>query len=366
MQYNLCRKKITVGLGERSYAIDVDYDCLQHLGLRLCELKLPQHLVVVSNNIVSPLYLDLVIHSLKAAGFNTESIVVADGENFKNTATLNEIYTQMLKLGCDRSSALVALGGGVIGDMAGFAAATFMRGISFVQVPTTLLSQVDSSVGGKTAINHPLGKNMIGAFYQPRYVMIDVKTLETLPGREFVAGLAEVIKYGMIYDGVFFAWLEKHAADLLGRQHAALVQAITTSCQIKARVVEQDETESSVRAILNFGHTFGHAVEQLSGYGTVLHGEAVAIGMVVAAKYSNRLGLCSSSDVQRLLALLLRCGLPTTAPQFSPERYVTAMYRDKKVKDGVMQVVLNRGIGGYEMHALSDPLLMLTDVPVVA
>ncbi len=359
MQSKLGAKTLTVGLGERSYNIDVDYACLHHLGRRLSSLNFPHRLVVVTNVTVAPLYLDQVVTSLSDAGFNTDTIVVADGESFKTTSTLNEIYTQLLELGCDRSSAIVALGGGVIGDMAGFAAATFMRGIPFVQVPTTLLSQVDSSVGGKTAVNHPLGKNMIGAFYQPRYVMIDVKTLETLLDRELVAGLAEVIKYGMIYDGGFFVWLENNVGSLLDRDHAALAYAITTSCQIKARVVEQDETESSVRAILNFGHTFGHAVEQLSGYGNVLHGEAVAIGMVVAAKLSNQLGLCSLDDIKRLVALLSTCGLPIAAPKFSVEQYVAAMCRDKKVQDGVLRVVLNRGIGGYEMHSLTNPQQML-------
>jgi 3-dehydroquinate synthase len=355
---------LNVGLAERSYKIDVNYACLTQLGDALHELKFPQRVVVVSNTVVAPLYLDLVVNGLNSSGFTTDTIVVADGEKFKNTETLNEIYTQLIKLGYDRSCALVALGGGVIGDMAGFAAATFMRGIPFVQVPTTLLSQVDSSVGGKTAVNHPLGKNMIGAFYQPRYVMIDIKTLATLPVREFVAGLAEVIKYGMIYDGDFFAWLENNVTALMARDRTAIKYAITTSCQIKAQVVEQDETEGSVRAILNFGHTFGHAVEQLSGYGNVLHGEAVAIGMVVAAKFSHQLDLCSASEVERLIALLKQCGLPVTAPQFSAQQYVAAMCRDKKVKDGVLRVVLNRGIGRYALHSLSDPQAIIAAVDV--
>jgi len=362
MQNSAIGKSLSVGLGLRSYDIDVDYNCLHNLGHKLQQVKFPQRVVVVSNVTVAPLYLKAIIDTLQCAEFNVDSIVVSDGEGFKNIDTLNEIYTRLLELGCDRSSAVIALGGGVIGDMAGFAAATFMRGIQFVQVPTTLLSQVDSSVGGKTAINHPLGKNMIGAFYQPRYVMIDVKTLETLPEREFLAGLAEVIKYGMIYDGDFFVWLEKNYTSLLKRDQAALVHAITTSCRIKARVVEMDETENSVRAILNYGHTFGHAVEQLSGYGKVLHGEAVAIGMVVAAKISQYFGLCVLDDCERLVSLLRNCGLPVAPPEFSLKQYVTSMCRDKKVKNGVLRMVLNNGIGGYEMRSLQDPLHVLSDV----
>jgi 3-dehydroquinate synthase len=353
---------LSVGLGERSYNIDVDYSCLPHLGHQLHELNFPQKVVVISNETVAPLYLSEVEASLNSAGFSVSSIIVADGEKFKNSDTLNQIYTQLLDLECDRSSAVVALGGGVIGDMAGFAAATFMRGIKFVQVPTTLLSQVDSSVGGKTAINHPLGKNMIGAFYQPQYVMIDVQTLNTLPDRELVAGLAEVVKYGMIYDKEFFVWLENNFNQLLNRDYDALVHAITTSCNIKARIVEQDEKEASVRAILNYGHTFGHAVEQLSGYGKVLHGEAVAIGMVVAAKVACNFGLCLSDDVDRLIALLQNCGLSTEIPSFTEQQYVEAMFRDKKVKDGVLNMVLNKGIGGYEIRALADPAMMVSDV----
>jgi 3-dehydroquinate synthase len=346
---------LTVGLGNRSYEIVVSADCLQSLGDTLRSLTFPRRTVIVSNTTVEPLYGDVVASSLRAAGFSVDAVIVEDGESYKTLETLNHIYTQMLELGCDRSTGIVALGGGVVGDMAGFAAATFMRGIPFVQVPTTLLSQVDSSVGGKTAVNHPLGKNMIGAFYQPRHVLIDVRTLETLPQRDYIAGLAEVIKYGMIYDGDFFAWLENNIDALLNKDQVALIEAITRSCQIKAHIVEKDETEASVRAILNFGHTFGHAVEQLSGYGTVLHGEAVAIGMVVAAKLSNSMDLCTEQDVDRLIELLKRCGLPVVPPQFALQQYLDVMCRDKKVKDGVLQMVLNRGIGCAEIRALVHP-----------
>jgi len=354
--------KLTVGLDARSYVIDVGYSCLDTLGQCLVDTNFPQRIVVISNTTVAPLYCSAVMESLTSAGFVVDSIVVADGESFKTWHTLNEIHTQLIQLGCDRSSGIVALGGGVIGDMAGFAAATFMRGIPFVQVPTTLLSQVDSSVGGKTAINHPLGKNMIGAFYQPRYVLIDVKTLDTLFKRDFVAGLAEVIKYGMIYDGDFFVWLENNVENLLNHDRAALAHAIMRSCQIKARVVEQDETEQSVRAILNYGHTFGHAVEQLSGYGKVLHGEAIAVGMVVAAKLSASCGLCLQTEVERLVALLIKCGFNIDPPIFTLEAYVETMFRDKKVQDGVFRMVLNRGIGGYEIRSFSNPQKIFADL----
>ena len=347
--------KLTVGLAQRSYEIDVDYACLEKIGQRLLELSFPWRIVIITNTTVNPLYGDVVTTSLIDSGFAVDSIIVPDGEKHKTSQTLNDIYTQLIELRCDRSSGIVALGGGVVGDMAGYAAATFLRGIPFVQVPTTLLSQVDSSVGGKTAINHPLGKNMIGAFYQPRYVMTDVKTLDTLDKRDFIAGFAEIVKYGMIYDGEFFSWLEDNIDALLNYDRDALITAITRSCQIKARVVEEDETEHSVRAILNYGHTFGHAVEQLSGYGTVLHGEAVAIGMVVAAKLAKELDLCSGNDVDRLIALLLRCGLPVEPPSFELSRYFEAMSRDKKVQDGVLRMVFNRGIGGYEIRSLLHP-----------
>ncbi|MEA3466500.1 MAG: 3-dehydroquinate synthase [Thermodesulfobacteriota bacterium] len=347
--------KLTVGLAQRSYDIDVDYACLEKLGQRLLDLSFPRRIVIITNTTVNPLYGDVVTRSLTGVGFGVDSIVVADGEEYKTSQTLDDIYTQLIELKCDRSSGIVALGGGVVGDMAGYAAATFLRGIPFVQVPTTLLSQVDSSVGGKTAINHPLGKNMIGAFYQPRYVLIDVKTLDSLDKRNFISGFAEIIKYGMIYNGEFFSWLEANIDALVNYDRDALIAAITRSCQIKARVVEADETEHFVRAILNYGHTFGHAVEQLSGYGTVLHGEAVAIGMVVAAKLAKYIDLCSGNDVDRLVALLLKCGLPVEPPQFDLSRYIEAMSRDKKVQDGVLRMVFNRGIGGYEIRSLLHP-----------
>lgn len=346
-------EKLTVGLDSRSYEIGVDYDCLHTLGEKLHLLKFPRHAVIVTNETVEPLYAEIVCNSLVQSGFDVGVISVEDGECYKTADTLNAIYTQLIEQHCDRSTGVVALGGGVVGDMAGYAAATFLRGIPFVQVPTTLLSQVDSSVGGKTAINHPLGKNLIGAFYQPKHVLIDVKTLNTLPKRDYIAGLAEVIKYGMIYDCEFFSWLETHIDQLVERDCELLITAITQSCKTKARVVEEDEKESSIRAILNYGHTFGHAVEHLAGYGNVLHGEAVAIGMVVAAKLSKLYGFCSQEDVDRLASLLVKSGLPTLPPRFDIMLYVDAMSRDKKVQDGVLRMIFNRGIGGYEILSVA-------------
>ena len=347
-------EKLTVGLDSRSYDIDVDYDCLNSLGGKLHQLKFPRHAVIVTNQTVEPLYAKIISNSLLESGFNVGLISVEDGECYKTSDTLNSIYTQLIEQHCDRSTGIVALGGGVVGDMAGYAAATFLRGIPFVQVPTTLLSQVDSSVGGKTAINHPLGKNLIGAFYQPVHVLIDVKTLNTLSKRDYIAGLAEVIKYGMIYDKNFFSWLEENIDHLVRRDCDALITAITQSCFTKARVVEEDEKESSVRAILNYGHTFGHAVEHLSGYGNVLHGEAVAIGMVVAAKLSQLQGLCSQEDVFRLVSLLKKCGLPVQPPCFEVGLYIDSMSRDKKVQDGVLRMIFNRGIGDYEIISVAQ------------
>jgi 3-dehydroquinate synthase len=346
---------LTVGLAERSYDIHIGYDIIDLLGSHLVKINFPRRVVVVTNETVAPLYLDEVTRSLESEGIEPLRIVLPDGEQYKNYETLNAIYTQLIELGCDRNSGIVALGGGVIGDMAGYAAATFLRGIPFVQVPTTLLSQVDSSVGGKTAINHPLGKNMIGAFYQPRLVLIDCKTLETLSKRDLKAGIAEVIKYGVIYDEAFFSWLESHTTSLLQLDKASLIHTIKTSCDIKAKVVEQDEREGSLRAILNYGHTFGHAVEQLSGYGVVLHGEAVAIGMVVAAQLSEKIELCSGEDIARLQTLLEDFGLSVAVPDFPLDDYLGVMCRDKKVQDGVLRMVFNRGIGGCEIRSLVDP-----------
>lgn len=355
-------ENLVVGLDHRSYEIAVSYKELSSLGEKVDCLRFPRNIIIISNTKVFPLYGKQVADSLTCAGFAVKEIIVADGEEHKNAKTLDFIYTRLIELGCDRKTGIVALGGGVVGDMAGYAAATYLRGIPFVQVPTTLLSQVDSSVGGKTAINHPLGKNLIGAFYQPQYVHIDVATLETLSKRDFLAGIAEVVKYGVVFDGDFFAWLEANVESILKQDVAALTHAIKTSCAIKADIVEKDETENSVRAILNYGHTFGHAVEHLSGYGKVLHGEAVSIGMIVAAKISNQLDLCSVDDVQRIESLLARFGLPIAVPDFTIEEYVAAMSRDKKVQDGVLRMVFNVGIGQSRIVEIDNLSSLLKNI----
>jgi 3-dehydroquinate synthase len=355
-------ERFNVGLGERSYPIWIGDGILQNLDEALKEIGFPKKVAVVSNPIVQDLYGDTVRQTLEKAGFSLSVILVPEGEEHKNLATLHTIFDALIQQGFDRTSGLIALGGGVVGDMAGFAAATFLRGIPFVQVPTTLLAQVDSSVGGKTAVNHPLGKNLIGAFYQPRHVHIDVATLKTLPGREFSAGMAEVVKYGVIRDAGFFCWLGQNRDELLELSPDALIATVKKSCQIKANVVEVDEKEGSVRAILNFGHTFGHAVETLSGYGEYRHGEAVAIGMVVAAAMSCRLGLCKDEDVRAIKDLLASFRLPTVPPPHNAEAYVEAMMRDKKVRQGVLRMVFNKGIGDCRVQEISDVRQMLTNV----
>lgn len=348
-------EKLTVGLGERSYPIWIGDGILDRAGEALEEAGFPRKLAIVSNPTVHVLYGERLQGALQGAGFQPSVILVPDGEEYKNLETLKTIYDALVAKGFDRSSGLVALGGGVIGDITGFAAATYLRGIPFAQVPTTLLAQVDSSVGGKTGVNHPLGKNLIGAFYQPLHVHIDVNTLPTLPRREFATGMAEVVKYGIIRDRSFFDWISTVNGRLKALECDALVQAVKRSCQIKANVVEIDEKEGSLRAILNYGHTFGHAVETLSGYGEVRHGEAVAIGMVVAAMVSRELGSCSHEDVEAIRDLLVTFNLPVRPPDFSLESFLTAMGRDKKVKAGVLRLVLNRGIGDCLIREIADP-----------
>lgn len=343
-----------VALESRSYPIHVGSGLLSGIGQALRDIKFPHQVALVSNPLVADFYAAPVISSLQQAGFDPRLILVPDGEDYKNLATLQLIYDQLIEHRFDRGCGLLALGGGVIGDMAGFAAATFLRGIPFVQVPTTLLSQVDSSVGGKTAVNHPRGKNLIGAFYQPQLVVIDVATLQTLDPREVSAGLAEVVKYGVIRDADFFVWLEKHQESLRQGDAEALVYAIKKSCQIKADIVEIDERENSIRAHLNFGHTFGHAIENLAGYGQWKHGEAVAVGMVVAARIAQTKGLCSEDDVARLVKLLQAVDLPVDPPDYPLAAYVEAMQRDKKVKEGALTMVLNQGIGAVVLEPIDD------------
>jgi 3-dehydroquinate synthase len=284
-------------------------------------------------------------------------VVLPDGEAHKDWPTLNRIFDALLEHGCDRKTVLVALGGGVVGDMAGFAAASYMRGVPFVQVPTTLLAQVDSSVGGKTAINHPLGKNMIGAFYQPVQVVCDLDTLATLPPRELSAGLAEVIKYGPIFDMEFLGWIEANIDALLRRDRAALAHAVRRSCEIKAEVVGQDERESGLRAILNFGHTFGHAIEAGLGYGEWLHGEAVGCGMVMALQLSRRLGLVDEAFVQRVSTLIAKAGLPTVGPALGTDRYLSLMRVDKKAEAGQIRFVVIERPGQAGVRGAPDEVV---------
>ncbi|MBL8327543.1 MAG: 3-dehydroquinate synthase [Rubrivivax sp.] len=313
--------------------------------------------LIVTNTTVGPLWAAPVRQALAAQYEQVSVVELPDGEQFKDWPALNRIFEHALARGCDRKTVMVALGGGVVGDMTGFAAGCYMRGVPFVQVPTTLLAQVDSSVGGKTAINHARGKNMIGLFYQPQRVICDLDTLDTLPPRELAAGLAEVIKYGPIADPGFLQWIEDHLDALLARDTQALSHAVQRSCEIKAQVVGQDEREAGLRAILNFGHTFGHAIETGLGYGQWLHGEAVACGMLMAADVSARLGRLPAEEVDRLERLLLRAGLPVQAPALGVERFFELMAVDKKAEAGQIRYVLLQGLGRAETAA-ADPGLV--------
>ena len=311
---------------------------------------------------VAPLYLERVARALAQAGVATTQIVVEDGERAKDWRTLERVFDALLAARCGRDTVIVALGGGVVGDLAGFAAAVYQRGVPFVQVPTTLLAQVDSSVGGKTAINHPRGKNMVGAFHQPLAVISDTSTLDTLPERELRAGLAEVIKHGLILDRAFTDWLDANLPALLAREPRALAHAVRRSCELKARVVAADERETGLRAILNFGHTFGHAFESGLGYGQWLHGEAVAAGMVMAAELSVRTGMLARADATRVRALLARAGLPVAGPALAPERVVELMQVDKKAAAGRIRFVLLSGIGAAEVRSDVDETAVLDTI----
>ena len=337
-------RTLKVALGERSYPIHIGDGLRRRADLILPLLKTPRAMIV-SNETVAPLYLDDVVAALAAVGVDAGHIILPDGEAYKDWATLNRIFDGLMAARCERSTTLIALGGGVIGDMVGFAAATFQRGVPFIQLPTTLLAQVDSSVGGKTAINHPLGKNMIGAFHQPRLVLADIATLATLPARELSAGLAEVIKYGLIRDAAFFAWLEDNMARLVARDGDALAYAIERSCANKAEIVAADETEQGVRATLNLGHTFGHAIEAGMGYGEWLHGEAVAAGAMMAAELSRMRGWLSDADIARIEAIHRAAGLPVRGPALPIGHYLELMAHDKKVEAGRLRLVLLEGIG---------------------
>jgi 3-dehydroquinate synthase len=352
---------LTVGLGNRTYPIRIGAGLLVRADLFLPHLQQPR-VSVVTNTTVAALYLDRFGAALQSAGVEILPVILPDGEQHKNWLTLNTIFDALLSNRCERRSAIIALGGGVVGDIAGFAAATYQRGVPFIQVPTTLLAQVDSSVGGKTAINHPLGKNMIGAFYQPRMVLADTGLLDTLPARELSAGLAEVIKYGLIMDSPFLAWLEANMDQLIARDPAALAYAVIRSCENKATVVAADELESGERAILNMGHTFGHAIEAGLGFGTWLHGEAVAAGTMLAARLSERMGLLAADDVARIARLFQRAGLPVEAPQLGQDRYLELMGHDKKVENGKLRLVLFKCLGkafmtsDFDLRDLRDVL----------
>jgi 3-dehydroquinate synthase len=349
-------KTLTVELGERSYPIYIGTGLLSNPALISPHISGKQ-VLIVTNVTVGPLYLKKVQAALPA--FEVQSLELPDGEQYKNLDTLNLVYDKLLQSRFDRQCTLLALGGGVVGDITGFAAATYQRGVNFVQIPTTLLAQVDSSVGGKTGVNHPLGKNMIGAFYQPRCVIADTETLNTLDDRQLSAGIAEVIKYGLIDDVDFYHWLENNMTALLNRDPQALAYAIERSCQDKADVVAADEKESGVRALLNLGHTFGHAIEAGMGYGDWLHGEAVATGMLMAADMSQRCGWISKEEVQRLENLVRQAHLPVRAPQqLSAEKFLDIMAVDKKVKQGRINLVLLKKIGQAVVSADYDPALL--------
>ncbi|MFC7420953.1 3-dehydroquinate synthase [Iodobacter arcticus] len=343
---------VKLDLAHAPYDIHIARDLLTQVEL-IKPLLLQLRVVIVSNTTVAPLYLKSLQEALEAADIQCHSIILPDGEVYKTSETLNQIFDALLTERCERKTTLIALGGGVIGDMTGFAAAVYQRGVPFIQIPTTLLAQVDSSVGGKTGINHPLGKNMIGAFYQPKLVLADLATLDTLPLRELSAGMAEVIKYGLIDDLAFFEWLEANIERLMARETEVLAYAIERCCQNKARIVAGDEKEQGQRALLNLGHTFGHAIESGLGYGAWLHGEAVAAGMMLAAYASRELDQISDDDIARIESLLQKAGLPVKAPVLGNDRYLDLMAQDKKVDAGKIKFVLMRCLGESYMGELS-------------
>jgi len=339
--------KLIVELGERSYPISIGEGLLDNSDLFSAAI-MGKKVMIVTNDVVAPLYLQRCKDSLEA--FQIDEIILPDGEKYKNLSTFETILSALLAKTHGRDTTIIALGGGVIGDMAGFAAACYQRGVPFIQVPTTLLSQVDSSVGGKTAVNHPLGKNMIGAFYQPEAVIIDINCLKTLPAREFAAGMAEVIKYGIIYDHAFFTWLEDNVANINALQADAVTYMIKRCCEIKAEVVSLDEKEQGIRALLNLGHTFGHAIEAEQGYGNWLHGEAVAVGMILAARTALILGLIDGVQVDKIISLIKQFNLPLMPPEkMQYAQYAEHMQLDKKVLNGKLRLVLPTAIGSSEL-----------------
>jgi len=347
-------QSLTVNLGDRSYPIHLGVRLLERAGELLRQAGLRGKVAVVTNPTVAQLYLDSLDEALHQAGFEVAPILVPDGEEHKNLKSLAAIYDRLIAERLERKACIVALGGGVIGDLAGFAAATYLRGVPYVQVPTTLLAQVDSSVGGKTAVNHDDGKNLIGAFYQPKLVLIDIAVLRSLPRRELIAGLAEVIKYGIIEDAALFSMLEQSIDKIIGLNQEMLTRIIAASCSIKARVVEADEREDDYRAVLNFGHTIGHALEAATGYRKFLHGEAVGVGMVKAAALSVNQRFCDAASLKRVMALIQKAGLPVEIPpEVAPQSLIQAMEIDKKVAGGKIKFIMCEGIGKTRFHWLA-------------
>jgi 3-dehydroquinate synthase len=349
-------RKIRVELGDRSYNVVIDHTILGDIGTTLEKFEFSRRLAVVSNPTVYGLYGAIVSRSIKDGGFDLTEIILPDGEKYKDLPTVQKIYDGLLKTKLDRRSAIIALGGGVIGDIAGFAASTYMRGIDFIQIPTTLLAQVDSSVGGKTGVNHELGKNMIGTFWQPRLVWVDIITLSTLPRREFLSGLAEVIKYGVIWDEELFNFLESKREAILELDQDSLKYIIGRSCEIKAEVVSKDERESGLRAILNYGHTIGHALETVTGYGKYLHGEAVAVGMHVEARLSQMLGFIDDAGVGRIMRLIESYGLPFEMPAGTDfNDFLSSVQIDKKAVSGELKFILPEKIGAVKIQSGVSP-----------
>ena len=352
-------KTLEVDLGNRSYPIYIGSDLIDQSEL-FSACKKATSVYIVTNTTVAPLYAERLTKTLEKLDKPVRTIILPDGESYKDWKNLQLIFDDLLKFGADRQAMLVALGGGVIGDMTGFAAASFMRGIRFIQVPTTLLAQVDSSVGGKTGINHPLGKNMIGAFHQPAAVIADLNTLKTLPARELSAGLAEVVKHGAIADAEFLSWIEANAQALLECDTTAMAHAVLRSCEIKSAVVSADEREGGIRATLNFGHTFGHAIEAGMGYGAWLHGEAVACGMVMGADLSRRLNFITQDEVNRLTKIIQSMNLPTNPPKFGAQRFMELMQVDKKTEGGQIRYVVLEKIGKAQIKSVPDSQVIET------
>jgi 3-dehydroquinate synthase len=349
---------LNVELGDRSYPIFIGRDLLLQPEL-LCRYIKGRSALTVSNTTVAPLYIEQIKANLDSQNIQHDSVILDDGEQFKTLEAVQTIVTTLLEKKHNRQTTLIALGGGVVGDITGFAASVYQRGVNFIQIPTTTLAQVDSSVGGKTGVNHILGKNMMGAFHQPQCVIADISTLSTLPDREFSAGLAEIIKYGLIHDATFFEWLEQNISKLMARDNDTIAQAVLVSCQTKANIVSIDERESGIRAILNLGHTFGHAIEATMGYGNWLHGEAVATGMVMAVDLSCRQQWVDNSVRQRTIDLLQKANLPVTSPaDMTIDQYMNAMSIDKKVIDGTIKFILLKGLGEAVVTSDYDPALL--------